>query len=313
MWRSGAYENDPPSIPGLTLLYVKAGILHNVMFCHLGNALASESGSWYACDNDVTAVPGSASAPGRRAHMVAFTEPHFEPDFQTWLEDLGFVENPFAQQGWDGAALRELVAHRLAYCSRGQITRFEALCTSEIQAAALSHLIAAAQGAPYALLALCDALLRHVAAQGRTAITAADIAHVLAHFQQPPPAADVIPTVTGSSARPPSACAGLFVDAASGHVWVDGQQLCPPLTEQEFTLLRILDAQAPEIVPCEVLIREIWPEERGVVGDEQNLRKLISRLRRRLEPQGAGNDWRFIHSARGRGYWLHRDAAAAPA
>ncbi len=228
--------------------------------------------------------------------MAAFTAPWCEQNYQDWLRMRGFSEDPFAPGRWNTAALHALLLHRLAYCSQGQISRWEDLCKPGTGEDSLRQVLAAAQGSPERLLLLCDVLLRSIAAQGKNAVTAADIAAVLAKCQPP----------TGiTPLTPPTS--GLFMDAESGHVWIDSQQLLPPLTEQEYGLLHILYAHAPEIVSCEALIRSIWPEDRSVIGDEQNLRKLISRLRRRLEPRVNDNQWRFIRSIRGRGYWLNRD------
>lgn len=230
--------------------------------------------------------------------MTAFTAPGNEQSFQEWLNAQGFSENPFAPDEWNDLALHALLLHRLSYCSHGRIQQWEDLCQAEAKDHSLAQLLAAAQGSPQKLLRLCDILLRRIAAQDQAAITAADVSAVLAGLQ----ALDNAPTLP-STLSPP--CTGLFMDRESGHIWIDQLQLLPPLTEQEFTLLRILYTHAPEIVDCETLIGNIWPDDRSLVGDEQNLRKLISRLRHRLEPNKCDNDWRFVRSVRGRGYWLH--------
>jgi len=230
--------------------------------------------------------------------MAAFTTPGNEQDFQKWLNVRGFAENPFAPDEWNDLALYALLLHRLSHCSHGRISQWEDLFQAGGAKESLAPLLAAANGSPQRLLQLCDALLRRLATQGKATITAGDISAVLAEHQARGPSPEA-PSV----GAPPHA--GLFVDLESGHVWVDQQQLLPPLREQEYALLRILYTAAPEIIDCETLIGSIWPENRSQVGDEQNLRKLISRLRRRLEPDNHGNDWRFIRSTRGRGYWLH--------
>jgi DNA-binding winged helix-turn-helix (wHTH) protein len=101
---------------------------------------------------------------------------------------------------------------------------------------------------------------------------------------------------------------GLYLDD-KGHVWVDGEPVTPPLSELEFRLLKALSHQAPEIVPHIALIEIVWPssmwsDSNRKAYDEQNLRKLIARLRDRLEPGVQGNRSRFIKNVRGRGYWL---------
>ena len=100
---------------------------------------------------------------------------------------------------------------------------------------------------------------------------------------------------------------GVFIDSG-GHVYIDGALLEQALSEKEYRLLHALYKAAPQIVSQDQLIREVWPpeENEGIQSmlpeaDEQNLRKLVTRLRRRLP---GGEDERFIHNARGRGYWL---------
>jgi len=92
-----------------------------------------------------------------------------------------------------------------------------------------------------------------------------------------------------------------------GHVWIDGEQMAEPLPELEFLLLKTLYDHPQQIISPEDLIRKIWrpSEEANTMDvDEQNLRKLIARLRERLEPQNKGKESRFIKNARGRGYFL---------
>lgn len=229
--------------------------------------------------------------------MTTSTSPANQQEFEDWLKGQGFAENPFAPDGWSDDALHALLRLRLTECSHGHITQWQDLCQPQIRDDCLPLIIAAANGSPTKLLVLCDALLRYVAKNKGSAISSWDLAAILTENQPP---LDVTPTSTkiGAPQR------GLFIDSETGHVWIDGQQLLPPLTEQEHALLCLLYTHAPEIVSCEALIRKIWPEDQRFVGDEQNLRKLISRLRRRLEPDRTENDWRFIRSSRGRGYWL---------
>jgi DNA-binding response OmpR family regulator len=58
------------------------------------------------------------------------------------------------------------------------------------------------------------------------------------------------------------------------------------------------------------MIAAVWreaassPDDALHATDEQNVRKLIARIRARLEPDATPGTWRFIRNARGRGYWL---------
>ena len=103
---------------------------------------------------------------------------------------------------------------------------------------------------------------------------------------------------------------GLYLDEGD-HVWVDGRQLESPLSDLEFRLLKALYQAAPAIVSQEDLITAVWrgtdptQDDAMYTKDEQNVRKLIGRIRDRLEPGAAPGAWRFVRNARGRGYWLN--------
>ena len=67
--------------------------------------------------------------------------------------------------------------------------------------------------------------------------------------------------------------------------------------------------EAPDIVLHEALIEAVWPSTAWssdrTAYDEQNLRKLVDRVRKRLEPEESGQRSRFVRNVRGRGYWLN--------
>jgi len=214
---------------------------------------------------------------------------------------------------WNEAALREVIQQRLSYYSKSRIERLEELCTSGAKTSAMERLIRACEGSPRTLLRLCRALIHHhvVRADGTsTLIDRKDLVDTLRDFAQqlevertqPPLAAAASITPFAPTAPPES---GLYLDE-SGHVWVDGEPLTPPLSELEFRLLEALYRQAPEIVPHEALIEAVWSSPAWMSAesahdmDEQNLRKLIARLRERLP----GERSRFVKNVRGRGYWL---------
>jgi DNA-binding response OmpR family regulator len=216
---------------------------------------------------------------------------------------------------WDAIALRKMVQQRLAYYGEGRVERLEDLCTSGAAASVMERLIRACEGSPRTLLRLCRALIyRHVshADETSTLIAPKELLDTLSEFDytlelertQPVPAA-VARTAPLAPTEPPTS--GLYLDE-SGHVWVDGQPLASPLSRMEFRLLEVLYRQSPEILSHEALIETVWPSsdwmssESAPGVDEQNLRKLIARLRERLP----GESSRFIRSVRGRGYWLSR-------
>lgn len=210
---------------------------------------------------------------------------------------------------WDREALQKMVEQRLSYYSDGRIARLEELCTTKTGRNVLQRLIEACEGSPRTLLRLCEALIHHHVARTEGAlIDWPDLVDAVADFSQRLVAEQAQSSLI-PAARPPIAMAGpppesgLYLDG-SGHVCIDGATLTPPLSDLEFRLLTALYQQAPEIVPHEALIKMIWPASQWTSMDEQNLRKLIARLRSRLEPESAGRQSRFIQNVRGRGYWL---------
>ncbi|MBN2005491.1 MAG: winged helix-turn-helix transcriptional regulator [Anaerolineae bacterium] len=216
---------------------------------------------------------------------------------------------------WNRDALRDVVQQRLAYYSEDVVKRLEDICTSAAKMRIMDRLLDASEGSPRTLLRLCQSLIHHhVTRTDDTLIDSVDVTDTLADFLQRREAEQQshLVTVPVESQNtnvtfdtPPDT--GLYLASGSGHVWVDGQQLAPPLSPQEFKLLEILYRHAPHIVAQDEIIESVWPSSTWVAGEsygEQNLRKLISRLRKRLAPNPSDEETRFVKNARGRGYWL---------
>ena len=229
---------------------------------------------------------------------------------------------------WDEKALREVVQQRLLYYSRSRIEHLEQLCTSGAKTSVMERLIEACGNSPRTLLRLGGALIRHhVDRTDDALIDWKDISATLSDFAQQmeiectrPSLMPATSTVPAMPVTPPER--GLYLDE-NGHVWIDGELLTPPLSELEFRLLKTLYRQAPKVVSREALIEAVWhspplkaagtPDdgERALhklhSADEQNLRKLIDRLRDRLKTTTQGQRSRFIRNVRGRGYWFKMD------
>ncbi len=214
---------------------------------------------------------------------------------------------------WNREALRDVVQQRLAYYSHEVVKRLEDICTSAAKARVMDRLLDTCEGSPRTLLRLCQALIHHhVNRTDDTLIDSADVTETLIDFlqqleteRQPRAVEKVSPTPASEPDTPPDT--GLYVSSSGGHVWVDGQRLTPALSAQEFKLLETLYRHAPQIVSQDELIESVWPQSSWTADEsygEQNLRKLISRLRRRLDVSGDGDETRFVKNARGRGYWL---------
>jgi len=100
----------------------------------------------------------------------------------------------------------------------------------------------------------------------------------------------------------PDQALGLRVDIESGNVWVGGQLIEPPLTNAEFRLLSFLYKNAGKICGKYETVKSVWGEEYIDEVDDFRIAKLVSRLRRRIEPDPSNP--RFIQTVRGRGYKL---------
>jgi DNA-binding response OmpR family regulator len=74
------------------------------------------------------------------------------------------------------------------------------------------------------------------------------------------------------------------------------------LTSREFELLLLLLRRSPKVVSREVILKEIWPEERTTTSNV--IEVYVRYLRRKLE---TGGHSRLIHTVRGMGYALREE------
>jgi len=225
---------------------------------------------------------------------------------------------------WGHDDLKAVLRQRLQYFSGGQIEDMGQLCISSIQSIVTDRLVSWVCDSPFpsprTLLRLCGELLRHhVSVSEQLLIRGSEISAVQAQFlstlqeeARPPERGIVAPPVP--AAIPPE---GIYLDE-SGEVWVDGRKLEKPLSPLEYRLFRTLYARAGQIVSVEELIASVWgpgsrpwgEEEQNNVADEVRLRKLVTRLRKALEPDP--RQPRFVINVRGRGYRLDGMARALP-
>lgn len=104
----------------------------------------------------------------------------------------------------------------------------------------------------------------------------------------------------GSS--PLSANQKLRLDPESHRVWVDGQELLPPLSALQFKLLQYLYKNQGSMVTRNDVISQVWGEEEALGVSDQALDALIRRLRDRLAE--IDPDHEFIITIRGQGFRL---------
>lgn len=94
---------------------------------------------------------------------------------------------------------------------------------------------------------------------------------------------------------------GIWLDKEAGDVWVDGE-LIPPLTKLEYELLCYLYDNVNRICNRYEIVKAVWSGDYIEQVDDARISKLISRLRKRVEPNPANP--RYIVTVHGRGYKL---------
>ncbi|NMC12421.1 MAG: response regulator transcription factor [Chloroflexi bacterium] len=94
----------------------------------------------------------------------------------------------------------------------------------------------------------------------------------------------------------------LRIDFNRRRVTVNGKEA--RLTNTEFRLLEVLARNAGQIVPNEVLLNRVWGRD---AADEIDYLKVFTyRLRRKIEIDPSQP--RLLHTERGVGYWLEKEA-----
>jgi len=93
----------------------------------------------------------------------------------------------------------------------------------------------------------------------------------------------------------------LWVDTASGAVWVNGAP-AEVLTALEYKLILVLFQNRNKIVDKYQIVTDVWGESYIGEVDDARIEKLISRLRQKIEPDPVSPT--FLTTVRGRGYRL---------
>ena len=99
----------------------------------------------------------------------------------------------------------------------------------------------------------------------------------------------------------------LMMDLKSRRVWVNHQQLVPPLSAQQFKLLWLLYKNNGEVVSRPDLVSEVWGDEQAAGVSDQALDALIRRLRDRLA--SLDHTHQYIDTVRGHGIRLDNPPA----
>ena len=99
----------------------------------------------------------------------------------------------------------------------------------------------------------------------------------------------------------------LMIDIKSRRVWVNHQQLVPPLSAQQFKLLWLLYESKGEVVSRPDLVTTVWGEDQSAGVSDQALDALIRRLRYRLAALDPTHQ--YIDTVRGHGIRLDNPSA----
>ena len=94
----------------------------------------------------------------------------------------------------------------------------------------------------------------------------------------------------------------LMMDLKSRRVWINHQQLVPPLSAQQFKLLWLLYKNNGEVVSRPELVAEVWGNEQAAGVSDQALDALIRRLRDRIA--SLDHTHQYIDTVRGHGIRL---------
>lgn len=94
----------------------------------------------------------------------------------------------------------------------------------------------------------------------------------------------------------------LNVDIRSRRVWINQQQLVPPLSAQQFKLLWLLYENSGQVISRADVISVVWGEEQSAGVSDQALDALLRRLRDRLA--ALDPERQYIDTVRGHGVRL---------
>jgi hypothetical protein len=94
----------------------------------------------------------------------------------------------------------------------------------------------------------------------------------------------------------------LMMDVRSRRVWVNQQQVVPPLSAQQFKLLWLLYENQGQVINRTDLVATVWGEEQSIGVSDQALDALIRRLRDRLAALDPSHQ--YIDTVRGHGVRL---------
>lgn len=105
------------------------------------------------------------------------------------------------------------------------------------------------------------------------------------------------PVVMGQQFRP-----GIRMDMDAKRVWVMGQEIDPPLSLAQYTLLELLYQNAGRVVSRDDVVNIVWSAEESEGVSEQAIDALARRLRERIAEIDPAN--KYVETVRGHGFRL---------
>lgn len=94
----------------------------------------------------------------------------------------------------------------------------------------------------------------------------------------------------------------LRIDMQARRVFINGEELDPPLSLPQYRLLEMLYQQDGTICTRDEVVEAVWPDVRGEGVSEQAIDALVRRLRDRLSEQDP--EYQYIVTVRGHGFRL---------
>lgn len=95
---------------------------------------------------------------------------------------------------------------------------------------------------------------------------------------------------------------GLQLDKETRQVWINGEQIDPPLSLPQYRLLQILWDAGGRVVTRDEIVDAVWPEDSMEGISEQAIDALVRRLRERINE--LDKDFKYVATVRGHGFRL---------
>lgn len=96
---------------------------------------------------------------------------------------------------------------------------------------------------------------------------------------------------------------GISMDLAARRVWVMGEEVNPPLSLAQYSLLELLYKNAGNVVSRDDVVHVVWSDEEAEGVSEQAIDALARRLRERIAEIDPDN--KYVETVRGHGFRLN--------